>query len=120
MNIIPTFPLGKYKFKCTKCGKCCFPHSLSLTPKEKESIEPSLKNKHKIIFDFNPPFQYTLLTRGRCPFLKDDKLCAIYNERPIVCRAFPLTFEYSPSGELFVNFIRCEGDDVEDGEPVDM
>lgn len=29
-----------------------------------------------------------------------------------MCVSFPLTFEYLPDGRLFVNFIRCEGDNV--------
>src|SRR2546428_7365366 len=46
-------------------------------------------------------------------------LCKIYDSRPGVCVSFPLTFTYSPQGELCVNFIRCPGTDVEDGEAVD-
>jgi len=37
-----------------------------------------------------------------------------------MCILFPLTLFYLPDGRLIVNFVRCEGYDLEDGEIVDQ
>lgn len=119
LKIECTFQLNKHTFKCTKCGKCCYPAGLSLTSKEYEYFLKMLIHHEGLVQDLNPPFTHILKLKGKCPFLTDKKLCKIYQDRPIVCMSFPLTFEYLPEDRLFVNFIRCEGDDIEGGEIVD-
>ncbi len=114
-----SFVAGEHKFKCVQCGKCCYPAGLSLTPKEHEEISKQAGVAGQLTEAPNPPFSHILVCKGRCPFLSDDMLCNIYTKRPAVCASFPLTFTYTPEGELYVNFIRCPGTDVEDGEVVD-
>jgi len=92
---------------------------LSLTPKEYTDISHLARTRKKIVESREPPFSHILVTKGRCPFLTGEKLCSIYEKRPAVCVCFPLTFTYTPEGEMFVNFIRCEGEGIEDGDIVD-
>lgn len=47
--------------ECTKCGACC--------------IAPDIAALHKPV-------------GVRCPHLRDDHLCAIYDRRPQVCRDY--------------------------------
>jgi len=63
-------------------------------------------------------YLYEMESLGACPFLERD-LCSIYSRRPVVCRAFPLTFSFLPDGQLYVNLIRCRGVGLDDGEQVD-
>lgn len=114
-----SFVAGEHKFKCIQCGKCCYPGGLSLTPVERKEISKHPEAAGQLTEAPNPPFSHLLVCKGRCPFLNDDMLCNIYTKRPAVCVSFPLTFTYTAEGELFVNFIRCPGTDVKDGEIVD-
>jgi len=114
-----SFAAGEHKFKCVQCGNCCYPGGLSLTPAERKEMSGYPEAVGKLSENLNPPFSHILVCKGRCPFLNDDMLCNIYDSRPGVCVSFPLTFTYSPQGELCVNFIRCPGTDAEDGEAVD-
>ncbi|MEM2182389.1 MAG: YkgJ family cysteine cluster protein [Nitrososphaerota archaeon] len=114
-----TFIPSTFTFECTKCGKCCYPAGLSLTAKEFQYFLKIISKRERFILTTNPPFLYKFQVGGRCPFLSENKLCIIYQNRPIVCVSFPLTFEYLPDGRLFVNLIRCEGIGVGD-EIVDL
>jgi Fe-S-cluster containining protein len=49
-------------FKCSRCGICC------------------------LHVDLMPGFAHMALTDGRCRHLTIDNLCAIYEERPDMCR----------------------------------
>lgn len=119
MKLEFTFETGKHRFKCTKCGKCCYPIGLTVTKREREHIIKIINNPRMFLNLTGGPFSYILQTRGRCPFLSNDKLCSIYRDRPIMCVSFPLTFAYLSEDRLLVNFIRCEGYDAEDGETID-
>lgn len=119
MKLQYTFKPSEHRFKCTKCGKCCHPTALSLTERECYYLTGIGIKSDSFLHDSNPPFRGILKVKGRCPFLGSDKLCKIYHNRPIVCLSFPLTFECLDNDTIFVNFIRCEGADNEEGEIVD-
>ena len=114
-----SFPLGKSKFKCVQCGKCCYPGALSLTPTDSQEISQHPESKSQLIDFQNSPFSHALVCKGKCPFLSEGMQCNIYEKRPAVCVSFPLTFSFKPDGEMLVNYIKCEGDGVDDGEIVD-
>ena len=120
MKLEFTFDTNKHKFKCTRCGKCCYPAGLTITKKEYENIIKFITNSKVFTNILGKPFSYIFEIRGRCPFLTDEKLCKIYQNRPIMCVSFPLTFDCLPDGRFFVNYIRCEGDDIDDGELVNQ
>ncbi len=63
-------------------------------------------------------YLYDMESLGACPFLEGN-LCSIYSRRPLVCRAFPLTFSFLPDGQPYVNLIRCKGVGLNSGEQVD-
>jgi Fe-S-cluster containining protein len=114
-----SFDPGKHRFKCVQCGKCCYPAALSLTEEDQKITSQRPEAAKAIVENPDPPFTHALVCRGRCPFLTDDKLCNIWQDRPAVCASFPLTFTFTPEGEMYVNYISCDGEDAEGGEPVD-
>ena len=94
-------------FSCQRCGKCCSNmDNLALFEWEKERLQ-RLSQHHGIDLDIRPGItakagkmtiilQWGLKSKtGVCPFLKTNedgsRGCAIYDDRPMVCRAFPLS-----------------------------
>lgn len=113
-----SFVPGRHRFKCVQCGKCCYPAALSLTEADHRVISQE-HDAVAIVENPDPPFTHALMCKGKCPFLTQDTLCRIWEKRPAVCASFPLTFTFTPEGEMYVNYIACEGQDAEGGEPVD-
>ena len=69
--------------ECNNCGKCCC--DLSITEKEYERIKrlrPDVIDK--FVKTLNMYYCF-----GNCP-LRENEKCSIYNDRPNVCRAYPL------------------------------
>ncbi len=54
-------PVGQNSMECTRCGACC--------------VAPDIAGLGKPV-------------GARCPHLTDDLLCAIYEDRPDVCRQY--------------------------------
>lgn len=81
-------------WECIRCGKCCtnqynnmdiFAEEVYLFPKNK--IKPKLgygDSKDSITI-----FLYNLISK-RCPLYKDDIGCSVYENRPLICKMFPL------------------------------
>lgn len=70
--------------KCSGCGKCC--QNLSLTVAEFDRLNkkfPGLASKA----DF---YGFAYEFKGTCPFLSPEKRCIAYEDRPRVCRMFPV------------------------------
>jgi Fe-S-cluster containining protein len=89
-------------FKCRdNCGECC-----GIVGFSREFLE---RNKDK----FQRPIEEFVgwkngelipVTKDiRCPFLKPDKTCAVYEERPDVCREFGI------SPRLVCAYFRADG-----------
>lgn len=79
-------------YDCTQCGACCrcFPIFASRSDAEKE---PRIKKESKLLelhmqAEGRDYRLFPLPFLERCPFLKDDQLCRIYETRPLVCRRF--------------------------------
>ena len=105
----------KNKFTCQKCGKCCkvfgvneytnAPRALILYKWEKDKLI-ELAKKHNKKIDVSPlmfffdektqtnvviTYQFNMENVKKCPFLFANH-CMIYEDRPLVCKAFPLTY----------------------------
>jgi len=106
-----------YRFRCFKCAKCCYQEALSLTQSDYNRLKRFLDSKGARVRKDSSHF-HEIESLGACPFLKGD-ICSIYSRRPVVCRAFPLTFSFLPDGQLYVNLIRCKGIGLNDGKSVD-
>jgi len=77
------------KFKCKKCGECCY--SPRLSKKDIKRIEKlGFKKEEFIEKDFRN-FSYIKEINGYCMFLKRNKKasCKIYKARPTICRLYP-------------------------------
>jgi Fe-S-cluster containining protein len=88
-------------FRCRECGLCCHDllddrggtkRGLTLTTKEASLFNPNLIVP-LAAFGYEKPetiFLYQLETND-CPFVDQKNKCLIYEKRPLVCRAFPLS-----------------------------
>lgn len=79
---------GCYNFtkngKCSKCGNCC---SALLPLKSSEIAALRRLIKKRGIKPHEQP-KVVVAVDLTCPFLTDDNLCSIYDERPFICRVF--------------------------------
>jgi len=78
-------------FKCLEnCASCCFvaPIDKEIWDKHQEDIIGTMKT-------LIPYGKYVvpITTNGICPFLKNDKKCNIYEDRPKICRDYGLIKE---------------------------
>lgn len=85
------------------CGKCCFPSTLSILPKQVEGM----KAKGAKILELDPPNMPQLAEPRdgrRCPWLARDLKCGVYDSRPHSCRLYP--FQYTEQEK--VGYIKSE------------
>ena len=86
-------------FECKKyhgeCGaRCCgiVPIPLSTWQKNQHNIQRTVKEKHKVLAGPRDGDQrkciLPITEDYLCPFLKKDLSCAIYHDRPEICRKF--------------------------------
>lgn len=108
------------RFKCTGCGKCCTgkPGYVWL---QEEDIARLAKRFRLSIEDFLRKYarrvnsRYSLTEKGTsydCVFLKEGKLCAVYEDRPKQCKTFPFWKENLTSPQAWEEAkTSCEGID---------
>lgn len=78
---------------CKKCGECC--NDIPLYPSELEMFKYILKAENRwepSRINFNPERRLYKL-KGKCPFLNGENRCMIYSFRPIICKAYPSSYE---------------------------
>jgi len=72
--------------------------TISITSKEKETMERKaeelniklvIRPKKLMIKDGKIAVLDWFLDHEHCPFLKDDNVCQIYEDRPLICKVFP-------------------------------
>ena len=75
-----------WKKVCKGCGKCCgpVPFEISRYHNNKDKVQ----TKERADYLMFPGFVVLSNSDGWCPFLKANKRCAIYHDRPEVCRLF--------------------------------
>ena len=76
-----------WKKLCKNCGECCGPVPFDIMRYQllKGKIQTQPTNE---IYDIFPGMILPLTESDNCVFLKKNKRCAIYQQRPIVCRLF--------------------------------
>ena len=85
---------GKRKTKewpCQHCGWCCeiFPMDTELVNKYRHLFQRPVKKEVKTQrFSRNDTVVFTDTKNGDCVFLKLDNKCAIYEDRPQICKSF--------------------------------
>lgn len=103
--------------RCSRCGSCCT-SLLPLTPSERASIGAMVKNR-----GIRPsvPDGKDFVTL-QCPFLRKPNVlspahsCAIYAERPAICRSFRCDRDRNQNMFGYV----AESDDMPDREPTNV
>ncbi|MFJ4384325.1 YkgJ family cysteine cluster protein [Pseudomonas sp. NPDC089408] len=107
------------RFGCTGCGKCCIGHHVPLTLDEArrwaadagqvivlieafvtdgpgmppEQREHVLRRSHPVQCgeaEARVSVTFAAFNPGRCRNLDDNDLCSIYEQRPLVCRIYPV------------------------------
>jgi Fe-S-cluster containining protein len=98
---VKRFDLALEVFKCKKCGNCCKDlfdfrrgekRGLTLTTQE-AALFSDKEIAPLAAFGFDSPniiFLYQLSVKD-CPHINIENHCTIYEKRPLICRAFPLT-----------------------------
>ncbi|MFX1337582.1 MAG: YkgJ family cysteine cluster protein [Promethearchaeota archaeon] len=125
--------MTKLKYKCMKCGTCCFeiPGSpgtkrIPLYPEEVDELIKIAKNNNlnfKVIEDLVFPdiinrkilvLTYRIIIDNEnqcCPFYKNSIGCTIQNVKPLACQAYPLSlkridaFRFELSIDPLCNFV---------------
>jgi Fe-S-cluster containining protein len=91
-------------FECLKgCGKCCGPVQIS-----KEVFERNRAKAAQIEYLIDDgKTVYAVRADGKCVFLNEEMKCAIYEERPQVCK----DFGSNPNGQILLccPFLRTDG-----------
>jgi Fe-S-cluster containining protein len=99
--------MGYIQFKCERCGFCCrtllendpdYLIGLSLFPDEVKLFDPKIIAPFTA-FGINKPTNITSyqLTVATCPHINEANQCKIYENRPLVCKAFPIIPEFPNS-----------------------
>lgn len=91
---LPMAPAATRLVACTECGKCCTYVSVGIN-------EPSsLRNASDILWYLyhekvsiyrDGDGEWSVVFETRCRHLEGSLLCAVYPERPIICRDFDNT-----------------------------
>ncbi|MCB1067285.1 MAG: YkgJ family cysteine cluster protein [Simkania sp.] len=111
------------RFKCTSCGACCTgaPGYVWLEKKDIERLAKRLNLPQDAFLK-----RYTRQVGSRisliedplsydCVFLKDKKICTLYEDRPKQCKTFPFWKDVLESPEAWEETKeRCEGIDHPD------
>jgi hypothetical protein len=79
--------------KCSRChnSKCCtyVTEALGVAPRSKADFEHLLwQVSHHGVSIYKDEDGWFLLIEGRCEHLQPDGACAIYTERPQICRDY--------------------------------
>ena len=107
---IPLFTSGAAKtlMECTRCGKCCTYVSIEINAPTKaryatDALWYLYHDKVRLYIDGMG--EWSVVFETRCRNLQDNLLCAIYEDRPHICRDFDNT--------------TCDVNDPEGGRSID-
>jgi Fe-S-cluster containining protein len=93
---------------CTQCGACCRnTNGEVLFPPDVEQLARRLgisKNAFKVKYTIT--YGGKRLLKGPCPFLVDNR-CSVYEDRPIVCKTYPLNRRKIVPGHSFIMIGGC-------------
>lgn len=84
------------KVDCLTCAACCKNYSPRFKTPDIKRISKYLRMKESVFIEtylrIDEDGDYVLQSKP-CPFLGEDNMCSIYEERPSDCRRFPYTDE---------------------------
>ncbi|MHA4846904.1 YkgJ family cysteine cluster protein [Flavitalea antarctica] len=97
LKLLPVFHEEAFeKIDCLKCANCCKNYSPRFKTPDIKRISRHLKLKEgdfiETYLKLDEDGDYVAKT-APCPFLGDDNLCGIYDQRPSDCVRFPYTDE---------------------------
>lgn len=81
----------KYRSQCYGCGKCCY--NVPLPKRLLTGLKNRIVNGFDDVLDMGESEMmghtvYPMTKDMKCPFLKADNTCNIYDRRPRICREF--------------------------------
>lgn len=76
-------------FPCTGCGCCC------------KRVDKGVENIKRMTSDPTFDFPYQWDESGKCEKLTDDNRCAVYEDRPLVCKIDELMLVAGIEKELY-------------------
>ena len=92
LPVIPPAPAGLVP--CTECGKCCTYVAVGInaptTPRTATDILWYLYHQGVSVYR-DATGEWAVMFDARCRHLQDDLLCAVYADRPHICRGFDAT-----------------------------
>ena len=103
-----------FSFQCGRCSECCSGKRIQVNPFEISRIAANLKiGTTELIRRFTENGVYLCRKDdGRCVFLESDG-CRVHEDRPLVCRLYPLGRYFAVGGEESFSFIdlplQCRG-----------
>ncbi len=108
----------KFKFVCQKCGKCCETETIFISISDLErwvNDQTIYRVMHRLeLQEIEGNYKLVLIhdDDGKCNlYNRDNKMCMIYDTRPVMCRSYPLGFN---GQEYFVKNNKCKGLNKED------
>lgn len=96
-----------YEF-CKSCSKdrhCCFRASTIVVLPDEASRIIERTGRKDYLLDESDGLLTILKLRDRCPFLTAERLCGIYDIRPIDCRSWPITLSLCPELSKDIKYI---------------
>jgi Fe-S-cluster containining protein len=92
LPMIPAAPAALVP--CTSCGKCCTYVAVGInaptTPRTATDVLWYLYHENVSVYR-DSGGEWAVMFDARCRHLQDDLLCAVYADRPHICRAFDNT-----------------------------
>ena len=95
-----------FSFQCGRCSECCSGKKIQVNPFEISRLAANLKiGTTELIRRFTENGVYLGRKKdGRCVFLESDG-CRVHEDRPLVCRLYPLGRNLGVGGEESFSFI---------------
>ena len=108
--------------RCEMCGRCCSQANITVMDSETGRIAEHLRMDENTFINqylYRRDGVWLFRKSGRCKFLTNDNKCAIWSERPEICRDFPyLVSKFMSRVYLsIVNGTRAELGYMEDSWP---
>jgi len=75
---------------CKKCARCCLNTEMILTRGDIVRLE---ERGYKKFYTKRGGFYRLVNINGKCIFLQPSNHCAVYDYRPLGCRAYPLVYD---------------------------
>ena len=111
-----TFP-DSVKFKCVRCGFCCFGTNIRVSKNELSNFESQyIEPVSHPLLGFG--FRIKGTSKGKCPFLENKgKDCNLYAKRPNMCREYPFKVSFVNKNKAYIDLIReCKSVILEDND----